>query len=121
MTRDNPLVLVTGANGFIGRHVAPVLARNGWSVRRAVRQPMGGKDEVVIQSLDGATDWRSALEGVDAVVHLAARVHQRNEGPKFDLYRDINVDGTVHLARRAAEAGVRKFTFVSPILVHGRS
>ena len=55
------------------------------------------------------------------MVHLAARVHQRNEGPKFDVYRDVNVDGTLHLARCAVEAGVRKFTFVSTILVHGRS
>jgi UDP-glucose 4-epimerase len=82
---------------------------------------MGFSDEVVIGSLSGATDWRAALEGVDAVVHLAARVHQRNEGIKFDLYRDANVDGTLHLARQAAEAGVRNFTFVSTILVHGRS
>lgn len=121
MKGDRPLVLVTGASGFIGRHVAPVLARGGWSVRRAVRQPMGTNDEVVIESLNGATDWRSALSGVDAVLHLAARVHQRNEGPRFDLYRDINVEGTLHLARCAAQAGVRKFIFVSTILVHGRS
>jgi len=121
MTSDRPLVLLTGANGFIGRHVAPVLERGGWAVRSAVRRSMGTKDEVVIQSLGGATDWRSALQGVNAVVHLAARVHQRNEGPKFDLYRDINVDGTLHLARCAADAGVRNFTFVSTILVHGRS
>jgi len=121
MTGDRPLVLVTGASGFIGRNVAPVLERGGWRVRRAVRQPMGHHDEVVIQSLGSSTDWQSALSGADAVLHLAARVHQRNEGPKFDLYRDVNVDGTLHLARCAAEAGVRKFTFVSTILVHGRS
>jgi UDP-glucose 4-epimerase len=121
MTSDRPVVLVTGANGFIGRHVAPVLAHGGWTVRRAVRRSMGAKDEVVIQSLGEATDWRAALAGVDAVVHLAARVHQRNEGPKFDVFRDVNVDGTLHLARCAVEAGVRKFTFVSTILVHGRS
>jgi UDP-glucose 4-epimerase len=121
MTSDRPLVLVTGANGFIGRHVAPLLAKGGWTVRRAMRRSMGTKEEVVIQSLGGATDWRSALQGVDAVVHLAARVHERNAGPKLDLYRDVNVDGTLHLARCAADAGVRKFIFMSTILVHGRS
>jgi UDP-glucose 4-epimerase len=121
MGSDRPLVLVTGANGFIGRHVAPHLAASGWSVRRGVRQPMGLNNEVVVQSLDGATDWRRALSGAFAVVHLAARVHQRNEGPNFDLYRDTNVEGTLHLARCAADAGVHKFTFVSTVLVHGRS
>src|ERR1700761_7146892 len=121
MTSDRPLVLVTGANGFIGRHVAPVLARGGWSVRRAVRRPMGANDEVVIQSLGGTTDWQAALAGADAVVHLAARVHQRNDGAEVDPYREGNVDGTLHLARCAAQAGVRRFIFVSTILVHGRS
>jgi UDP-glucose 4-epimerase len=121
MTSDRPLVLVTGANGFIGRHVAPVLAQAGWSVRRAVRQSTGANDEVVIQSLSSATEWRAALTGVEAVVHLAARVHQYHDETKFDPYREVNVDGTLHLARCAAEAKVRKFVFVSTILVHGRS
>lgn len=121
MTGDRPLILVTGASGFIGRHVAPVLVGGGWAVRRAMRQPIGYDDEVVIESLSGTTEWTSALSGVDAVLHLAARVHRRNDGRAFDLYRDINVDGTLHLARCAAEAGVRKFIFVSTILVHGRS
>src|SRR5690348_14428786 len=99
MTSDRPLVLVTGANGFIGRHVAPLLAQGGWNVRRAVRRPTGAGDEVVIQSLNGTTDWQAALTGVDAVVHLAARVHQHHDGPNYDPYREVNVAGTLHLAR----------------------
>ena len=76
----------------------------------------------MIGSLGGATPWRAALAGVDAVVHLAARVHQRNdELHGIDLYQDINVNGTLHLARCAAQAGVGKFSFVSTVLVHGRS
>src|SRR5262249_31298552 len=116
-----PLVLVTGANGFIGHHVVPALANAGWSVRCAVRRPMGYGDEAVIHSIGSGTDWRSALEGVDAVVHLAARVHQYDEGANFDPYREVNIDGTLHLARSAVEAQIRKFIFVSTILVHGRS
>jgi UDP-glucose 4-epimerase len=121
MTVSRPVVLVTGASGFIGRHVAPALAREGWAVRRALRAPSGSDDEVLIDSIGPATNWRAALVGVDAVVHLAARVHHQKEEREVGLYRNINIDGTVHLARCAANAGVRQFIFVSTVLVHGRS
>jgi UDP-glucose 4-epimerase len=75
----------------------------------------------LIQSIGPATDWRAALVGVDAVVHLAARVHHQYEEHEVDLYRNINIEGTLHLARCAANAGVRQFIFLSTVLVHGRS
>ena len=121
MKDKQPVVLVTGASGFIGRHVAPALTREGWAVRRAVRQPSGNNEEVVIESIGPVTDWTAALAGVDAVVHLAARVHHPNEEHAVKLYRDVNIEGTLHLARSAAKAGVRQFIFVSTVLVHGRS
>ena len=121
MSARKPIVLVTGASGFVGRHVAPALAREGWSVRRAVRGPKGMDDEVVIESIGPDTDWTEALEGVDAVVHLAARVHHKHEEHAVQLYRNVNITGTLHLARSAASAGVRQFIFVSTVLVHGRS
>jgi UDP-glucose 4-epimerase len=114
-------VLVTGASGFVGQHLVPVLARDGWAVRRAVRTPSGSHDDVLVESIGPATDWRAALVGVDAVVHLAARVHRQNEDHEIELYRNINIEGTLHLARCAANAGVRQFIFVSTVLVHGRS
>jgi UDP-glucose 4-epimerase len=116
-----PVVLVTGASGFIGRHLAPGLAREGWAVRRAVRRPSGNDEEVVIESIGPVTDWTAALSGVDAVIHLAARVHHPNEEHAVKLYRELNIEGTLHLARSAAKAGVRQFIFVSTVLVHGRS
>ncbi|MGL3108292.1 NAD-dependent epimerase/dehydratase family protein [Bradyrhizobium sp. BR 1432] len=121
MSEIKPVVLVTGASGFLGRHIVPALTRQGWSVRRAVRSPEGTDGEVVIKSIGPETDWQAALEGVDAVVHLAARVHYKNEEHAVQLYRDVNVDGTLHLARSAATAGVRQFIFISTVLVHGRS
>jgi UDP-glucose 4-epimerase len=78
-------------------------------------------DEVVIESIGPETDWTAALEGVDAVVHLAARVHHKHEEHAVQLYRNVNIAGTLHLARCAATAGVRQFIFVSTVLVHGRS
>ncbi|MGY3616517.1 NAD-dependent epimerase/dehydratase family protein [Bradyrhizobium sp. USDA 10063] len=121
MSNNQPVVLVTGASGFVGRHMSPVLARSGWVVRRAVRQPTGSADEVTIDSIGPVTDWRAALAGVDAVVHLAARVHHRHEEHAVELYRKVNHEGALHLARCAADAGVRHFIFVSTVLVHGRS
>src|SRR5262249_41179303 len=58
---------------------------------------------------------------VDAVVHLAARVHHPHEEYATEIYQSVNTEGTLHLARCAAHAGVRQFIFVSTVLVHGRS
>jgi UDP-glucose 4-epimerase len=124
LTGNPPIVLLTGASGFVGGHVAPVLARGGWTVRRALRTPSGNGDDVCIGSIGPATDWQVALAGVDAVVHLAAHVHRQDENPEDDRYgnyRNVNVDGTLRLARSAAAAGVRQFIFVSTVMVHGRS
>ncbi|MBB4361572.1 UDP-glucose 4-epimerase [Bradyrhizobium sp. CIR18] len=121
MSEKKPVVLVTGASGFVGRHVVPALQREGWSVRRAVRRAEGADDEVVIETIGPETDWQAALEGVNAVVHLAARVHHKHEEHAVQLYRNVNIAGTLHLARCAATAGVRQFVFISTVLVHGRS
>jgi UDP-glucose 4-epimerase len=121
MNSERPSVLVTGANGFVGHHLSPVLVRDGWTVRRAVRRRFGNNTDAVIESISPETDWKAALAGVDAVVHLAARVHQRHDRSAEKLYRDVNTEGTLRLARCAIEAGVRKFIFVSTVLVHGRS
>ncbi len=121
MRSGKRLVLVTGASGFVGRHLVPLLEQQGWSVRRAVRKPSGEGEEVVIGSLGPSTDWQAALADVDAVVHLAARVHHQHEEHAVQIYRDVNIDGTLHLARCAASSGVRRFIFLSTVLVHGRS
>jgi nucleoside-diphosphate-sugar epimerase len=119
--KDGRTVLVTGASGFVGGHLTPILEAEGWIVRRAVRTPLVTANDVCIESIGSFTDWKAALAGVDAVVHLAARVHHQNDEHATELYRDVNVEGTLHFARCAAEAGVRHFIFVSSVLVHGRT
>lgn len=81
----------------------------------------GAFREVVAGELGAETDWREALVGVDVVVHLAARVHQMRDRMADPLaeFRRVNVEGTRRLAEQAAEAGVKRFVFVSSIKVNG--
>lgn len=116
--------LVTGANGFVGSALCTRLRISGRSVRGAVRtlrfQPSHAED-VAIGSLTSETDWSAALQNVEQVVHLAARVHVMNDTIADPLteFRRVNVEGTANLARQAAAAGVRRFVFLSSIKVNG--
>jgi len=122
VTSDRGIVLVTGANGFVGRNLEPALADDGWTVRCAVRRLSSNNNEILIDSIGAQTDWSTAMTGgIGAVVHLAGRAHQSNDKKATDLYQAINADGTLHLARSAASSGVRQFVFVSTALVHGRT
>lgn len=118
-------VLVTGASGFVGRATCAAFSSRGVAVRAAVRAAGGeiaGAGEVVaVGDVGGDTAWRLALEGVDCVVHLAARVHQmRDRAPDpLAAHREVNVRGTERLARAAALAGVRRLVFVSSVKVMG--
>ena len=116
---DRPVILLTGASGFVGRNIAPVLAANNMTVRRAIRKRTLEPNTVVIDTIGPTTIWDEALRGVSAVVHLAGRAHQPQEEHEAELYRSLNTEGTLHLAQAAAKAGVRKFIFLSTILVNG--
>jgi nucleoside-diphosphate-sugar epimerase len=113
-------VLVTGATGFVGRHLCAELARRGIPFRSAVRANRGlewAHRPVVVGEIGGATDWSAALDGVDAVVHLAAHVHTSTSSA---VYRRVNAEGTERVARAVAARGIR-LIHVSTIGVHGRA
>lgn len=114
-------VLVTGATGFVGAALCDTLAASGVEVVPAARSKSGLPHEVVVGNLDTSTDWRPALTGCDAVVHLAARVHVMNEAVQdpLALYRATNTEATLNLARQATQAGVKRFVFISTIKVNG--
>jgi nucleoside-diphosphate-sugar epimerase len=118
-------VLVTGANGFVGRALCRGLAQRGLDVRAAVRSAESaarlGCRSIAVGDIDAHTDWDVALAGVDAVAHLAGRAHimQEDEADPLRAYRSVNVAGSVRLAERAIRAGVRRIVFLSSIKVNG--
>ncbi|WBU40022.1 UDP-glucose 4-epimerase family protein [Marinobacter alkaliphilus] len=117
-------ILLTGSTGFVGKHISTCLGqREIYDLSCAVRKPGScafGR-EIVTGDLNAATDLNSALEGVNVVIHAAARAHIMNDGAVDPLseYRRVNVDGTLNLARQAAGAGVQRFIFVSSVKVNG--
>lgn len=117
------MILVTGANGFIGSVLVERLLREGAPVRAAVRDDSvvpPAADTVSVGEIGEATDWSAALAGVQGVVHTAARVHvMKDTHALADLYKRVNTDATLNLARQAATAGVKRFVFLSSIKVNG--
>ena len=118
--------LVTGANGFLGKFLCTALRQTGHVVFAAMRTVDVQKNvskQVVVGLINGDTDWSAGLNGVDAVIHLAARVHVMNDTASDPLteFRKVNVDGTLNLAMQAAQAGVRRFIFISSIKVNGEA
>lgn len=118
--------LITGANGFVGTALCTELARRNIFVRGAIRQPLRSPQElpcetVSVGGIGPDTDWSKALQGIDVVVHLAARVHvmQENAADPLAAFREVNVAGTERLARAAAHSSVRRLVFVSSIKVNG--
>ena len=117
-------VLITGANGFVGRALCAKLKCQGHTVRAAVRVESKQLDvptQNAVGELDFQTDWNNALAETDVVIHLAARVHVMKDVSADPLaeFRKVNLHGTENLARQAARAGVKRLVYVSSIKVNG--
>ncbi len=110
-------VLVTGASGFLGQATAAAVRAAGHEVRTFQRRPSGveGVSDVLGSMTDPAAVAR-AIDGIEAVVHLAAKVSLA--GDPDDFVR-VNVDGTRTLLDAARGAGAERFVFVSsPSVAH---
>lgn len=114
-----PRVLLTGATGFVGRHVTSDLLQRGYRVRAAVRDTATAALPVAVELVetgDLTPDfiWTRALGDIDCVVHAAGLAHADGQHPdgRYDL---VNTQVTLSLARAAAASGVRRFAFLSSI------
>ena len=117
---------MTGATGFVGGAVVNRLVNEGDDVVVAIRRPLPYKlayTHVLLGDMDENTPWGDALLNVDVVIHLAARVHVMNEKSSNPLqaFLDVNLHGTLNLAKQATAAGVKRFIYVSSIKVNGEN
>jgi nucleoside-diphosphate-sugar epimerase len=119
--------LITGATGFIGSALCQRLLQEDWQVRSALRSMSSrkllppGVEAGLVGPIGPYTAWDSSLDGVDTLIHLAARAHVMRENADDSLasYRLLNTAGTERLARAAAAAGVRRFVYLSSVKVSG--
>ncbi len=120
-------IFITGSNGFVGQHFKNYCRVNSLEYTAGTQDHYGNlaepKSEAELQNI------RESFKGHSAVVHLANRAHVMGESqckPNSDtyskiikIYNEINVHGTLMLARAARDAGVKKFIFISSIKVNG--
>jgi nucleoside-diphosphate-sugar epimerase len=105
-------LLLTGVTGAVGPHVLAELA-NHHDIRLLTRTELGGPHEIVIGDLLSLDDCRTAVAGVEAVVHIAGRPE-----PAADAFA-VNVRGTYHLLEAGREAGIQRFIFAGTNCVYG--
>ena len=111
--------LVTGSTGFIGSRLLGLLNTIKCDVRLLARSKVNNY-ETVVCNLGQDKISKHAFESVDTIFHLAGFAHDMQDPRKVeDLYRVINVDATVELARLAVESGVKCFVFISSVKAGG--
>ncbi|MBI3899034.1 MAG: NAD-dependent epimerase/dehydratase family protein [Gammaproteobacteria bacterium] len=121
--------LVTGATGFIGRHLVSQLAASGYTVSALVRHRQRAIDALpsgvrhCLGDLEQPDTLQNVCVGIDTVFHLAGYAHAVDEGSaaSAERHRLVTIDGTTALLDQARNAGVQRFIFVSSVKAMGES
>ncbi len=116
--KSGPLIALTGATGFIGRHLLRELPKRGYRLRVLLRRPsatpMDEFESAIVGDLAQPLNMSAAIAGGDAVIHSAGLAHAMSGAPDDD-HRTLNTDATIALARSAQRAGVKRFIFLSSV------
>ncbi len=118
------MIAITGASGFVGRALCETLRSREIAIRPLVRTASDLNFDVMpVGDIGIETNWSNALEGVDCIIHCAARVHVMQDSVEdpLEAFRAVNVAGTLRLAEQAAAMGVRRLVFLSSVKVNGES
>lgn len=116
-------ILLTGSTGFLGSALALMLESLGQhTVSYALRRVdfANHSRRFIVGDINAETNYSKALNGIDVVIHAAA-ITRVIKGNHLSLYRTVNVDGTLNLARQASKAGIKRFIFISSIKTLGES
>ena len=109
-------VLITGATGFVGQRLVKAIDANIKILSRKKQHDF----ETIVCDFEKGSIPSNTLDGIDTVFHLAGFAHDLRDASKIkDLYRKVNVDATINLARLAVKSGVKRFVFVSSVKAGG--
>jgi UDP-glucose 4-epimerase len=118
-------ILVTGANGFVGKSLCQMLSKNGHHITAIIRSTQAGRKEykVINTDLNANINMQEILKSIDIVIHLAGRAHVLNDksANPYQAYAEINIEATKNLALQAANDSVKRFIFISSIKVNGET
>ncbi len=118
------MILVTGANGFVGKRLLSQLGSQKLAFVAATRHGgllSGGIESVGMGDINSQTDWSRHLVGMQCVIHLAGRAHitTGSSPSEIEAFRRVNLEATERLARQAASLGVKRLVYLSSVKVNG--
>ncbi|WP_435235567.1 UDP-glucose 4-epimerase family protein [Psychromonas sp. PT13] len=114
-------ILLTGYSGFLGGRLLTTLSTRNVCLLGRIKSFVVPTSKQFVANIDAKENYQSALKCISIVIHCAARVHVMNDNSAnpLEAFREVNTYGTLNLAQQAADAGVKRFIFISSIKVNG--